>query len=148
MEIFHTIGVMLNLWMRVGWGAGIHFSRSLNYILSFPGAWTFRWIQSFLLGFCKINESHKFHVLGLLLRDWMCNWSLGSGKKVVVCIVYFAYSVIVIIIITIFLCSFVKLSLYQPMSFTFCPFVLPVPLGGGRGEWARGCLALSCWLLG
>ena len=29
------------------------------------------------------------------------------------------------------------------MSFTFFPFLLPTPLGGGGGS---GCVVLSCWL--
>jgi len=35
------------------------------------------------------------------------------------------------------LLGFIKLSLSQPMGFTFCPFLLPIPMGEkGRGERA------------
>jgi len=44
-----------------------------------------------------------------------------------------------------FLCCLIKLSLSQPMSFTFCP--LSSPSHCGRKEWASGCLVLvaGCW---
>ena len=43
--------------------------------------------------------------------------------------------------ISIFLCCFIKLSLSQPMSFTFCPFSSPSHWGEGEG-CASGCLVL------
>ena len=48
MEIFHTIDVMLRLWIRVGWGAGILcFLLQWVRIVSFLGVWTFLGVRLF-----------------------------------------------------------------------------------------------------
>jgi len=73
------------------------------------------------------------------------NQSSGGEKN---CIAYSLFCIFIIIIIIIIIISssiiislycHVKLSLSQFMSFPFCPFLLPIPLGGkGRGERATG----------
>jgi len=62
------------------------------------------------------------------------------GHRVVrkkLCCVLFAFIFIIISSISIFLCCLIKLSLSQPMSFTFCPFSSPSQWKGKRGVSER-----------
>ena len=49
---------------------------------------------------------------------------------------------------SIILCCFIKLSLSQPTSFTWCPFSSPSHCGGEGDVWASGCLVFNCRLSG
>ena len=129
MEIFLTIYTMLSLWMGVGWRAGI--------VSFFPWIWSLLWVQTFS------GVPRNPWVLRSLLWDWLRTGQWAVRKKFY-CVSCFAYSLLYECYY--FLCCFTKLSLSQPVSFPFCPFLLPIPL---RGEgWASGCLVLSCHLSG
>jgi len=61
---------------------------------------------------------------------------LSSGKNnhiSLFCILIINIIIIISISISILLCHLIKLSLSQPMSFPFYPFLPPIPLDGGRG---------------
>ena len=122
MKIFCIIGVMLSLWMGVGWGIGILF---------FPGSSNFYASLVFFGEFCEIHGSWS------LLRDWLCTWSSGSEKN---CIVYsLLWIFIIIIITTIISISFVLIlnCLYLNLRVYFLSISPPHPTGGkGRGERA------------
>ena len=86
--------------------------------------------------FRAIHKICKFRVPRSLPGDWLCNWSSGSEEKN--CIVYHLGCIFTIVIVSnssVFLCCFIKLSLSQPTSFTFCPFSSS-SCCGGRGERA------------
>jgi len=64
------------------------------------------------------------------------DWS-SSGEKIVLHIICFAYSLsflLSLVFLVFFLCCIIKLSLSPAMSFPFCPFLLHIKLGGGKGK--------------
>jgi len=80
------------------------------------------------------------------------NWLLGGEKNCIVYMVCFAQSLLSLLLlllsILIVVSVFRWLSLSQPTGFPFCPFLLPVVLGGkGRGERAAvWYVAAACWV--
>ena len=132
---------MLSLWTGAGqWGRNPLFQESQLYLLysSFSRSLNFSVSSVFFQEFHENREIHEFHVLRSLLRDWLHNWSLGSEKKIVPCIVCFAYSLAVVV-----LCSLVVLNCLY-LSPWVSPFVLspPHPTAGEGEGWASGCLGL------
>jgi len=79
-------------------------------------------------------------------RELLLGVRLGIGVQVVrnctvhhsFCIFYYYYFC---------LCCPIKLSLFQPTSFTFFPLILlPTPPGSRLEGWVSGCVVLSCQL--
>ena len=128
----------------------------LFLFLFFSGLWTCTWVWSFFQEFHRIFQIRMFCVLHSLPRDSLCNWSLGGEKKNCIVCSLFCILIFLIIIISsssssICLCCFLKLSLSEPTSFTFCPYVLLIPLWEEEEQWASGCLVFSflvasCWV--
>ena len=130
MEIFHTIGVMLSLWMGL--------ARALELLgvstISFSsGSWkSLLWVWSFFGSSVKfpVSVSSAFCHRCLRTSYSICRWVVRRKLYCLFCIL------IIIIIISssnsssssssssssIFICCFIKLSLSQSMSFIFCPF--------------------------
>lgn len=82
-------------------------------------------------------------------RDWCLGtgWASRSGYcAIALCIAHFVYSFTnIIVIIFLFLCSSIKLSLSQPTSFTsFFPFSSPSHQGG-RSEPAATWYLVASW---
>jgi len=80
MATFHTLGIRLRLWMGIGQGAGICFSRFSELFL----------VQKFKL-FQDFHKIHSFLVPWSLLGDWL---RIGAWvvRIIVLYIVWFAYS--------------------------------------------------------
>jgi len=137
-EIFHTIDILLSLQMGIDLGAGIVFFNAL-----FPGVRTLSGVWSFFGSSAKLVKFWEFDVLRSVLKDWLCNWLSEGKKKIVLCIVCFAYSVAVVF-------SFVVLSnfLYlnpQVLFFVHCPPHLITAESGEVSKWLSGP---SCQLPG
>jgi len=116
----------------------------------------------------SLASSAKFEILGksekswapgypwvpqLLLGDWLHNWSLTGEKKIVLCLVCFAYSLLLLVVVVLLLALvFPLLSCWTVFTstheFYLFSFLLPMLLRGEGEGWVSSCLVLSCWLPG
>jgi len=157
MEIFHAVDVMLSWWLEVGRGAGITLFREFQLyplLSSFLGVWTVLWVRSFFhfsrhvvmgwqLDLVIWEVFSNFNDFMILWNSWFpCSAiaARGLAMQLVIgwwekyCIVYCLFCrVITSRSSSIFLCCLIKLSLSPPTNFGFCPFLLPIPHGEGRG---------------
>ena len=135
---------MLRLWMGVGRGAGSY------WLFGSPGVQILSSPESEL--FQEFHEICRIH-------DFWVPWSPQIGhwvvRRILLYIVCFAYSLLsllilvllVVLLLVLVICCLIKLSLSQPTSSPFCPFLLPIPLGAGKGRGERvagWCLVASC----
>ena len=105
-------------------------------------------VQTFpqILSFCRAWNpwaSGNLRVPRLLLGDFLHNWLSGS-EKIVLCIVCFAYSLVVIV----FPLLSYETACISTRVFSLLSISPLQPTGGKEEGWASGCLALSCQLPG
>ena len=145
MGIFHTMDVMLSLWMGVGQEAGI---LSFPWVRTFPWVWSSsQWVQtcpsvrsfSWVWWVLWNSRDHwnlwapgNLQVLQLLLRDWLRNWLLGCEKN---CMVYSLFCIFSNISSngSIFLVVLLNCLYLSPWVSPFVHFFSPSHCGGRGG---------------
>ena len=138
-------------WPRGGRNPIFSFSFPWVWILFWfvflGGVWT--WSASSVFCWC-VWEAAKF---AISVGSGFCDCCSGTDcelvikcEKIVLCIICFAYPLsILVLLVLVFICCLIKLSLSQQTSFPVCPLSSPSSCGGGDG-WASGCRVPSCWL--
>jgi len=129
-EIFHTIGVLLSLWMGSARGQESSFSHEFDLFCEFE----------LFKEFCKI---HKFCDRCLVTG---CKSVMTWWEKIVLCIACFQYALLLPVVVFLLLSYWtVFISTQEFYLFTSSP---PHPSEGEGEGWASRCLVLSCQLLG
>jgi len=103
MEIFHTMDIALSLWMGAGQGARIcSFTFPWVWVFYWPGVWTSQGVQSYSMSLASYSifvSSRKPAGSEIAAPPLPAARSSGGEKKIVLCIVCFAYSLLLFLLL-------------------------------------------------